>query len=251
MQAPADWYTTFFTGIALDFWNAATTPEMTRAEADFIVKMLQLPQGAAILDVPCGNGRHSIELAARSYRLTGVDIAAENIATARASAAARNVDVVWRHAEMRDLSWVESFDGAFCFGNSFGYLDDEGNAAFLRAVARALKPGGRFIIDTGIVAEALLPILQERTWYECGGTIMLIRNQYDPGTSRLHTELTFVRDGAMVRRMISQRVYTYRELVTLLADAGFGQCDAFSSLTGEPYRYKASRSLLVAQKGAK
>jgi hypothetical protein len=39
---------------------------------------------------------------------------------------------------MRDLLWRSRFDGAFCFGNSFGYLDDEGNAAFLRAVAAAL-----------------------------------------------------------------------------------------------------------------
>jgi SAM-dependent methyltransferase len=244
MQAPPDWYKTFFTGIALEFWDAATTPEMTGAECDFIVAKLQLSHGAAVLDVPCGSGRHCIELAARGYRVTGVDIATENIAVARG----RSSEVEWHRADMRDLSWAARFDGAFCFGNSFGYLDDAGNTTFLRGVAGALKPGGRFLLDTGIVAEALLPILQERTWYECGGIVMLIHNQYQPASSRLHTELSFVHDGQVEKRPISQRVYTYRELVGLLEQAGFSRCEAFGSLTGEPYRFKAPRSLLVAEK---
>ena len=69
---------------------------------------------------------------------------------------------------MRDLPWPARFDGAFCLGNSFGYLDDEGNASFLRAVAAALKPGARFVLETPMVLENLLGHLKDRPVVESG-----------------------------------------------------------------------------------
>lgn len=55
---------------------------------------------------------------------------------------------------MCDLRWTDEFDGGYCFGNSFGYLDHSGVRKFLAAVARALKPGARFVIDTGVAIAA-------------------------------------------------------------------------------------------------
>ena len=60
-----NWWENFFHGVALDFWRAAVSDEQTRADADFIAKQLQLPANAKVLDVPCGNGRLSLELAGR------------------------------------------------------------------------------------------------------------------------------------------------------------------------------------------
>src|SRR6185295_17892659 len=154
-----NWWQNFFHGIALDFWRAAISEEFTRAEADFIEKQLQLPTGAKVLDVPCGNGRLSIQLGARGFTLTGVDIASEFIAEARAKADESKVAVDWREGDMRELPTGE-FDGAFCFGNSFGYLEDDENAEFLDAVSRSLKPGARFILDAPAAAECILPHFQ-------------------------------------------------------------------------------------------
>ena len=82
-----DWYEHFFSGVALDFWRNAVTYAMpagqTREEADFLVSAIKLPAGGRVLDCPCGNGRHSLELAARGYRVTGIDLAAEFIAEAK------------------------------------------------------------------------------------------------------------------------------------------------------------------------
>ncbi|HVQ39774.1 MAG TPA: class I SAM-dependent methyltransferase, partial [Pyrinomonadaceae bacterium] len=141
-----NWWENFFHGIALDFWRAAITDEQTRAEADFINNQLHLPVGAEILDVPCGNGRLAIELAAFGFALTGVDLAREFIEEAHSKSETRGIQVDWRNIEMRALPWTAAFDGAFCFGNSFGYLEDDENAEFLKAVSRTLKPGARFIL---------------------------------------------------------------------------------------------------------
>src|SRR5712692_1728772 len=85
MTIPTNWYEDFFHGVALDLWRKAIRPEQTTAEADFLVNVLQREARSHLLDVPCGNGRLSLELARRGYRVTGVDIAEEFIEEARAS----------------------------------------------------------------------------------------------------------------------------------------------------------------------
>jgi SAM-dependent methyltransferase len=243
-----NWWENFFHGIALDFWRAAVTEVQTRAEADFIQKQLQLDTGAKILDVPCGNGRLALELAARGFDLTGVDIAAEFIEEAKTKSAARNLRIGWYNQDMRDLPWTTEFDGSFCFGNSFGYLDDEGNANFLKAVARALKPGARFVLDAPAIAECLLPTFQDRRWFEIAGITFLSNSRYDHEQGRTFTEYTFIRDGMVDRRPASQRIYTYNELVRLLGDSGFENVASFASLNEEPFRLGSQRLLLVTRR---
>src|SRR5437773_5747084 len=87
MTIPSNWYEDFFHGLALDLWRKALPPEHTKAEADFLVQVLQCEAGSHLLDVPCGNGRLSLELASRGYQVTGVDIAEEFIEEARVKGA--------------------------------------------------------------------------------------------------------------------------------------------------------------------
>ena len=200
-------------------WLQALPPEHTQGEADRLARLLAAPAGAEILDVPCGAGRLALVLAERGYRLTGVDWSSEFLGHAQS----RDVSgrVAWEQRDMRDLPWQERFDGVFCAGNSFGYLDDEGNAAFLRSVRNALKPGGRFVLETPMVLENLLNYLQPRPWWKAGDVYLLVENQYDAASTRLNTEYTFVSNGRVEVRHGSHRAYSYRELVELLTASGF------------------------------
>jgi len=248
MNAAADWWKTFFHGVPLDLWRGAVTPEMNRTEADFLQRVLKLPPGGKVLDVPCGFGRLALELARRGHTTSGVDIAESYLTEARAAAESERLPATFTHGDMRELPATPTFDGAFCFGNSFGYLDDEGTRAFVSAVARALRPGGGFVIDSGAVAESLLPTLLARRWYKVGDILLLIDNRFDHVTGRLETEYTFVRDGVTDTRRGFQRAYTYRELSELLRLAGFRDVEGFGSPAGEPYKLGAPRLLLVARK---
>lgn len=68
------WFETFFDGLALDLWRSAVTSEQTAQEAEFLISRLKLQPGMSVLDVPCGNGRHAIQLAQHGVRMTGIDI---------------------------------------------------------------------------------------------------------------------------------------------------------------------------------
>jgi SAM-dependent methyltransferase len=228
-----DWWQTFFSGVVLDFWRAAVPVEQTRNEADFLQRVLAVPEKGRILDVPCGTGRLTLELASRGYRATGVDIAEAYVRDATAQAKQQNRPAEFLHRDMRDLPWAGEFDGAFCFGNSFGYMDDESNAAFLKTVARCLKPGARFVLNSGFVAECLLPVLQERRWAKIGDIYYMSQAKYDFTRSRLETEYTFIRDGKVEVKPTTSRIYACREFLELLGQAGFMEIQALGSLQGE------------------
>lgn len=247
MNTP-EWWRTFFSGVAVEMWLRVPTEEQTRTEVDFIEKALRLGPGSKVLDVPCGGGRHSLELAARGHRVTGVDLSEDFLKVARAGSAERSLPVAWERREMTDLPWREEFDGAFCFGNSFGYLADDGNARFLAAVTRALKPEGHFALDTGMTAEGLFSAYQERRWYQLGDILFLSQAQYDAARGRLETEYTFVRDGKSETRPASVRVFTCRELFGMFETAGLTGGEGYGSLERGPFRLGSPRLLLVARK---
>jgi SAM-dependent methyltransferase len=242
------WYETFFRGIALEMWRRAAAMQPTAAEADFVGRELLLKPGARVLDVPCGMGRHAIELARRGYRVTGVDLSAEAIEDARRNGAAAGAEVAWRQADMRDLPWQAEMDGACCLGNSFGYLEPEATREFLRAVARALRPGARFALDYGLAAECILPRLREREWCQVGDIFFLEENRYLAAESCVETIYTFMQGGTIESRTGLQWVWTVRELAAMLEDAGLAVKGLYRSPAGEPFEVGSQILLLVAEK---
>jgi 2-polyprenyl-3-methyl-5-hydroxy-6-metoxy-1,4-benzoquinol methylase len=129
VDVQTNWWESFFEGVVVAMWLQALSPEHTQREADRLVSLLATSPGAEILDVPCGAGRLSLALTERGYRVTGVDRSSEFLAHARSRDALQRIK--WEQRDMRDLPWSARFDGVFCMGNSFGYLDDEGNVLAL------------------------------------------------------------------------------------------------------------------------
>lgn len=227
-------------------WRLAMTPEQTRAEAEFLQKALHAGESSHLLDVPCGNGRHSIELARRGHRVTGVDQSEEFIAEART--ASQSLLATWIVSDMRQLPWREEFDGAFCFGNSFGYLDPDAARDFLAAVARTLKPDSRFAIETGMAAESIFPSVEKRRWYKVGDIYMLSENEYHPREGRLDIQYTFIRDGRVETRPSSSYVLTVNEICRMHAEAGLQPLELLGSIQGEPYQAGSPRLIIVSER---
>jgi SAM-dependent methyltransferase len=120
----------------------------TVAEVDFLVGALRLARGARILDVGCGVGRHSLELARRGYRVVGLDISNRFIQLAREAATRERLSAEFVVGDARDIRFQDEFDAAICLcEGAFGLAgSDEGNLAILRGIARALKPRSPFAL---------------------------------------------------------------------------------------------------------
>ncbi len=238
----------FFSGLFVDFWRKAMPDEVTQKEVAFLEAELGLAPSARVLDVPCGTARHSLALAGRGYQMTAVDLSSQSIEQARELAVQQNVSIGFEHRDMADLPWPASFDAAFSMGNSFGYSSDEHDRAFLGAVARVLKPGGRFALDYGAVAEALFPHFQERTWMPVGDMLFLREGRCDAMAGRVESKYTLIGDGRTESKQWSQRVYTCRQVLDLLSAAGFSAIHAYGSLTKEPFKLGSRQLIIVATK---
>ena len=243
------WWEAFYSGLCLEYVRHARDEDQTRAELGFIQEAMGMPMRGRVLDVPCGAGRLALELAEWNYRVTAIDQSERLIEWAIEDATSRGLNVEWLAGDMRELPRDGTFDGAVCFWNSFGYFDDAGNLEFLRAMSRCLKPGGRLALDTPLLETMLLDAVQEsRVWEKAGDLLALEERAYDHERGRLESTWTFIRDGHREVRGMSIRLYTYRELITMLEQAGFGQHQAYGDLDMTPFELGAPWLYLVTTK---
>jgi cyclopropane fatty-acyl-phospholipid synthase-like methyltransferase len=255
MTIPSNWYENFFHGVSLDLWRKAISPEHTNREADFLAKALECEAGAHLLDVPCGNGRLSFELAGSGYRVTGVDISEEFIQEASSKAARASEANTGRTPVpqfiLGDMSKIEGdtiYDGAYCFGNSFGFLEYANMESFLSGVARALKPGARFVVETGMAAESTLTKFEAETSHQIQDIRVTIKEQYLAEESCIDTEYVFERNGEVESRKAKHWIYTVAEIRRMLERAGFEVLNVYGSLKFEPYVLGSEELFVIARK---
>ena len=234
VRPDARWHRRFFRGVALEFWDRWVTPEQTRREADFVESALRCRPGARVLDVPCGTGRHAVELAGRGYAIVGVDASAEALGIARGRAGA--APVRWLRREMTRLGRMGRLDGAYCLGNSFGYLPPADMPAFVRGVGRALRPGAAFAVQTGMAAESVLPSLEPGESVQIGDLVMRLRHRYLAEVSCLETRFTWTRGRRRESRTGFHWIYTAGEIRRMLEAAGLRVEALLGGLDGTPFR---------------
>ncbi|HKY35399.1 MAG TPA: methyltransferase domain-containing protein [Polyangiaceae bacterium] len=189
-----------------------------------------------VLDLCCGPGRASVELACRGARVTGVDRSAFMLEKARARATAAAVDVEWVSSDMRDFVRPESYDLALSLFTSFGYFEAaKDNARVLKNVRRSLRPGGKLAMDL-INKERLARIFLPESCTEApDGRLMLERRHVLPGWERIETSWYVMEDGRYETFTIAHWVYSAAELRRMLFDAGFSEVSLYGSYAGAPF----------------
>jgi D-alanine-D-alanine ligase len=224
---PKDWWRRIFNSFYLKTdGDVVEDREITAREVDTIISILNPSYEDKILDLCCGHGRHSLELARRGFQnVEGLDRSHYLIQKAKMSAKKETLNVKFREGDARKLPYPpDTFDIVLILGNSFGYFDSaQEDLRVLKEVMKVLKPWGKILIDVSD-GEYLREHFQPRSWewidkkhFVCRERSLSIDRQ------RLISReiISHVEKGVIVDQFYAERLYTKESLKELLEKAGF------------------------------
>lgn len=220
----------------------------TRAEVDFLLDELKPPAGGSILDLGCGTGRHSVELAARGYRVTGVDLSEGMLAEARKAAAAAGVMVDWIRADATEFRADRPYDAAICLcEGGFGLIGAQEDPvahdlAILRTAYVALRPAGGFLL-TALNGYAIIRRMSDEN---------VAHGSFDPATMMAAYADEWNLPEGKREVYIRERLFIPPEIVAMMRHVGFEVPHVWGGTAGDwgrrPVKLDEIEAMFVGRK---
>ena len=209
--------------------------EKSSSEVDQIEQLVGLTPPARILDVGCGNGRHTIEFARRGYEVTGIDVATVYLDDARAAASNEMMSIDFRLQRGSELRDEGTYDFALAFNHTLGLMPDAELQEHFSRIRSALKCSGSFLlVQAGPRVARGQDVPKTQSWVEREGRFFLGQKEIVDG---YRTEIGIVIDPQnleITELHERQRAFTQDEVVVRLRRAGFTRIDCMADLKGRP-----------------
>jgi len=247
VPAEPKWFVDCFDEAYIDLDVLRHFPDRNRLEVDQLIRRLDIQKHESWLDVCCGYGRHLLPLVARGHEVTGLDLSSAMIRRLRAAAQRNGLTAPVLQCDMRRIPFHDFFHGAFLLGTSFGVFDDpRQDALALDSIRRALRTGGKFLLDQ--VNPAILladPAAQKK---EIRIKEQWIREEIIPIPERgQYIVQRTLRRGSWERQWRMRfRAYDVAQLTASMLKAGLSPIDLFGSLDGRPFKPESPRIVLLA-----
>ena len=229
------WYEELFENYGIKY-DKESFAQGTIGECDFIEKEIEYDKSTRILDIGCGTGRHSIELAKRGYTVVGIDLSESLLKRAKEKASERKLQIVFQKHDARNLPFLHEFNLIImiCEG-AFPLMEtDEMNFQILQNAANALLPKGKLILTT---LNGLFPLfhsvkdfLDSKTEE---GNAKCDSLSFDLMTFREHSTI-YVEDDLENKKELqcNERYYVPSEITWLLKTLNFKTVDIYGAKLG-------------------
>lgn len=225
------------------------TAERTAKEIDFIISQIDIPPGGRILDVGCGPGRHSIELASRGFEVVGIDPSITMIQAARDRAEQADISLIFHQDYGENFVSEKKFDAVLCLFTTLGQINDhrEDNAQMVKISGTNLDHGGYFILEIPN-QEWIIRNLKTYERFDEGHNYTEIFRDYST-ESNIVTERFNLQDFQGSRSYyLKYRIYHLNEIKGMLADSDFSILSIYGGYLEKPLSPDDPSIVLIAQR---
>lgn len=239
----------FFNGYYKEIWRQIFPEKTTLAETDFIIDEGKLIADSQVLDIMCGYGRHTIELAKRGIKVTAVDNLSEytNEIIEKASLEKLNIESIC--GDVLELQTNKQFDAVICMGNSLQFFDEDDTLALLTRICDHLKPGGKFFINTWSLAEMVMKNFKDKSWSRINNLLFLSESRFLLRPARIETTSIIITDkGEREEKQGVDYIFSVAELEAMLNKTGFILNEIYSIPGKKQFSFGEPRAYLVAEK---
>lgn len=249
MKHKKKWYKDFFDKYYLRSYKDIIDERRTLKEVNFIEKALDLPKKSHILDLCCGHGRHSIELAKRGYLITAQDLNEKFLRLASKEAKKEDVRIRFVCKDMRNIPFFKEFDAVFNIFTSFGYLEsDQDDFKTIQQVAKSLKTGGKFLLDIRN-PDWILANFQSKNWRVVDDLIVLEERSLNLFPKKVITKVIYIeKEKTKQATEHSARLYDFLEIRSMLKKNGLAVQKVYGGLDFERYNRKSQRMIIISRK---
>jgi len=249
VKKKGEWWESHFDAHYLLEYQPIFNPGRDRSEVARIIEILELPSGAAILDVPCGQGRHSHLLAEAGFDVSGLDYSAFLLARARKRGTSTRLR--FKRGDMRRLpgEWSGRFDAVLNLFTSFGFfLDPADDDRVIGEFARVLRAGG-VLLWHGASRDGVMARFLARDWWKSDGNMVIAHERsFDPLSGVLTIRSLHRDEEGELEKEHRIRLYTATRLADLCAQHGLLVEQAYDGWRDRPLGRRSSEMFLVARK---
>ena len=238
----SDWWRSIFNSIYLKTdADVVEDDAITAKEVDIFSEILELKQEHAILDLCCGQGRHTLEFYSRGFKsIEGLDRSHYLIQRAKSRSRKRGYSIKFREGDARKLPFrSDTFDVVMIMGNSFGYFETiQDDIRVLKEVSRVLKPFGKLLIDV-TDGEYLRENYQSRSWEWIDKKMFVNRERsLSMDKNRLISReiVNHVEKGVIADQFYAERLYSKDSLVEIIESAGLSDFKLHSEFVPDSKR---------------
>ena len=239
----------FFDGYYKDIWRHIFPEKTTLAEVDFIFDASKLNTESHLLDIMCGYGRHSIELAKRGVHVSAIDNLPDYINEIKEKAAVQNLDIDCICADVLEVQIDKKFDAVICMGNSLQFFNEEDTLRVLTNISDHIKPGGKFYINTWSLTEIAVKNIKEKSWSRIEDFLLISDCKILFYPTRMEINSIIMTDnGEREEKIGIDYIFSINEMEAMLNKTGFRLKEIYSIPGKKVFTVGEPRAYIVAEK---
>lgn len=240
---------TFFDSSYQDVWKELIPQGLTEAECDFIEDVCSLSNGESVLDLMCGYGRHSIELAKRGLKITAVDNLASYIESVKDNAERDKLSIKALNDSVLQADFGSDFSAAICMGNSFNFFAKPEALRLVKKVSECLRSKGFFLINTWMISEIVFKYFRDKDWHYAGDYKCILDYELKFFPTRIESKQTIISPlGTSETLPGIDFIYSIDQLQDMLTANDLSIIGLYSTPRKRKFLLGDSKVYIVAQK---